>query len=210
MVVIVGVFGASVSAAQTQTNLISADTLGMAQQVPVDGDGAEPTGDDAEWVDSATEVVALEAELDARDEQIATLQEQLVFMQQVLIEVQAHNDLEKDRLVQSLTLEASSQAESMEQWRMGYAIGGGESLSAFETVILPCESGSEPDPDMAVGPTDDWGRAQINRPTWKDRFESLTGSEFESNITNPMLNGFMAAHVEQEQGLSAWTCWRRR
>ena len=114
MVVIVGVFGASVSAAQTQTNLISADTLSMAQQVPVEGEEDTPVApvdepaEVAELDEPVSELDALEAELDARDEQIATLQEQLVFMQQVLIEVQAHNDQEKAVSYTHLTLPTTS------------------------------------------------------------------------------------------------------
>jgi len=204
MVVIVGVFGASVSAAQTtEVNLLAGDSLSASQQLRGEADGVELS-------EEQLAIASLEDEVSERESQIVTLEEQVAFLQQVLIEVQTHNDEEKERLVQSMSLEASSESEAMEQWRMGYSIGGGQNLPAFENVILPCESGGQPDPDTAVGPTDDWGRAQINRPTWKKRFESLTGAEFESFIIDPMLNGFMAAHVEQEQGLSAWTCWRKR
>ncbi|MGI9605901.1 MAG: hypothetical protein ACR2P0_07150, partial [Acidimicrobiales bacterium] len=78
--------------------------------------------------------------------------------------------------------------------------------------ILPCESGGEPDPDAAVGPTDDWGRAQINRPTWARRFAELTGRDFVEWVREPFLNGYMSAVVEDEHssGLNAWTCWRKR
>ena len=155
----------------------------------------------------------LEDELEERDAEISTLADQVALLQQALIGFGSQQEEVLDTADAPEVLDRRSaefQAQSMEQWRMGYAIGGGRNLSAFENTILPCESGTQPDPDLAVGRTDDWGRAQINRPVWKARFESLTGSTFEENITNPVLNGFMAAHVEQEQGLSAWTCWRLR
>jgi len=46
----------------------------------------------------------------------------------------------------------------------------------------------------------------------KNRFEELTGLVFEDWIRDPLLNGYMAAVVEDEHssGLNAWTCWRKR
>ncbi len=107
-------------------------------------------------------------------------------------------------------LSVEYQERATDAWRVGYRIGGGANLAAFEDVILPCESGGEVDPFSAIGRTDDWGRAQINRPTWRVRFAELTGLTFEEWILDPTLNGYMAAVVEQEQGLRAWTCWRKR
>lgn len=160
------------------------------------------------------EVIAeLVLQLEERDARIDVLHEQLAVLQQSVFAsehaIQEHRDTLLDER-EELRTSDRFQDEAMEQWRMGYSLGGGQHLPAFESIILPCESGGEADPDAAVGPTDDWGRAQINRPTWSKRFTELTGAAFEDHIGNPILNGFMAAHVENEQGLSAWTCWRKR
>jgi len=203
-------FGVSANAAQADeaTPVIVADEPAADTQVADEQDLV----DDTESTDAQAE--AAQAELDARDQQIQTLEEQVGLLQQALIGIGARVDDEAAQVAALGTgvdrQSAEFQADSVAQWNMGYAIGGGENLTAFINTILPCESGSQPDPDRAVGPTDDWGRAQINRPTWKERFETLTGANFEENISNPVLNGFIAAHVETEQGLSAWTCWRRR
>lgn len=208
-VLVMVLFGASVGAAQTGDEV----DLVVGEQ----GTDVADAAIDDEVLDAAAaipDVVELEQVVDERDDQIATLHEQVAVLQQALIGIGAQSNDELPEAAAALgdvdRRSAEFQAQSMEQWRMGYAIGGGQNLAAFENTILPCESGSQPDPDLAVGPTDDWGRAQINRPVWKARFESLTGATFEENISNPVLNGFMAAHVEQEQGLSAWTCWRIR
>jgi len=177
------------AASQTRTTnallaLPTAATTIVVDQVP-----AAPSDD----------VLELLVEIEERDRQIAALEEQLVFLRQAqLSELHANQ-----------TSDAANE-DAMDQWRAGYTLGGGQNLPAFESTILPCESGTQPNPDVAVGRTDDWGRAQINRRTWKARFESLTGADFETGIVDPVLNGYMAAHVEQEQGLKAWTCWRKR
>lgn len=163
---------------------------------------------------SVQDVETLEGELAEREEQVEVLEEQLHLLRQALIGIGSQEIAEDVELAVDVTgIDRRSdefQAHSQAQWLMGYSIGGGENADAFLNTILPCESGTQPDPDRAVGATDDWGRAQINRPVWKARFESLTGANFEANISDPVLNGFMAAHVEQEQGLRAWTCWRIR
>lgn len=159
------------------------------------------------------EVDALIEQVEERDARIAVLQEQLIFLQQSVISAEQHAHSQRDTFLEGqdeIRASESHQDQAMAEWRMGYSLAGGQNLRAFESIILPCESGGEPDPDAAVGPTDDWGRAQINRPTWSARFTELTGASFEENIDNPILNGFMAAHVESEQGLTAWTCWRKR
>ena len=150
-----------------------------------------------------------------QQQQIEVLEEQLAFARQAVIQSEGRLDTQRDTILdfqQSDIRSVEEQAAAMDQWRLGYRIGGGSYLTEFENVILPCESGSQPDPFTAVGPTDDWGRAQINRPVWGNRFEQLTGVVFEDGILDPMLNGYMAAVVEQEHstGLNAWTCWRRR
>lgn len=128
---------------------------------------------------------------------------------------------EQNRTISSLEFELSATvrptlAEQDALWAAGYVGAGGQHLDRFQTVILPCESGGAPGEEhTVVGPTDDWGRAQINRPVWSDRFEEKFGVDFETHITNPVLNGAMAAVVEQEHhgrtgsGLQAWTCHRR-
>lgn len=216
---VAALFAVALSVSQASANvgtvlLASATADGQAPAGQSGEDGSAPAVDDevAEAEESEVEVEAqdeptpaqvietevLRAELASSREQVVALQEQLGILQQTLIGVQAESDE---------PVEANS---SIARWRIGYSLGGGERLASFENTILPCESGTQPDPDTAVSHTDDWGRAQINRPVWKDRFESLTGVNFEENITDPVLNGFMAAHVEQEQGLTAWTCWRNR
>ncbi len=203
-VLVVALFGASVGAAQNEDVELAAVVPSAALALAEDESGVEPLD---------PEVVELEGQIDERDEEINTLNGQVAILQQALIGFGSQEEevLEAVEAPEALDRRgAEFQEQSRELWRMGYSIGGGENFSAFENTILPCESGTQPDPDLAVGRTDDWGRAQINRPTWKARFESLTGANFEENITNPVLNGFMAAHVEQEQGLNAWTCWRLR
>lgn len=200
-------FGISASAAQVGRDNI--DVLAASAVIPdavVQEVEVAPTAEELE-------AEALRTEIGDQDQQIEILEQQVEIVQGALSSVQAEADETQSRLINSIDLadpNADTEAIAMAQWEMGYSIGGGSQISAFRSTILPCESGNEPDPDTAVGRTDDWGRAQINRPTWKNRFESLTGASFEENITNPVLNGFMAAHVEQEQGLSAWTCWRNR
>ena len=158
-------------------------------------------------------MVGLESELNERDQEIEVLEDQLQFVRRAQIAVAKRADEQSELLLAFSEADkeaAERNAAGLESWKSGYTLGGGRQMSAFLDTILPCESGSQPNPDTAVGPTDDWGRAQINRPVWKQRFESLTGAVFEESITDPVLNGFMAAHVEQEQGLNAWTCWRKR
>lgn len=120
----------------------------------------------------------------------------------------------REREAQQATVVSNSSTfgAKQSQWQAGYQLGGGQNLAAFENVILPCESGGSVTPFEAVSRTNDWGRAQINRPTWEPRFEALTGVEFTTGILDPTLNGYMAAVVEREHstGLSAWTCWRKR
>jgi hypothetical protein len=200
VVALVTAFGVSVSAAQdAEPSLVTAQASLGALALANDG--------------PSEEVLELVAQIEERDAHIAVLQEQLAYVRQAQLSTEALADQRSNEV---LALESSGasleqiNAEGLGLWRAGYVLGGGKQLSSFERVILPCESGGQPSPDAAVGPTDDWGRAQINRPTWKKRFEALTGANFEENITDPVLNGFMAAHVEQEQGLSAWTCWRKR
>lgn len=200
-------FGASVSAAQSSgddAELATTNQRDVANS-EVGGSVVEPTSEQVE---------VLQDELAESEEEVDALEGQLDLLRQAMIGIGSQEPEE------SLTpaLDESGvdrrsvefQEHSQTQWQIGYSLGGGENLSAFVNTILPCESGSQPDPDRAVGPTDDWGRSQINRPVWKARFESLTGANFEENISDPVLNGFMAAHIEQEQGLSAWTCWRIR
>lgn len=159
------------------------------------------------------EVAELVLQIEQRDAQIRALSEQIALLQQAALSTAQQVEDHRTTLLeeqQDLRTSVRFQDDAMAEWRIGYLLGGGQNLRSFESIILPCESGGEPDPDAAVGPTDDWGRAQINRPTWSVRFTELTGAPFEENIGTPILNGFMAAHVESEQGLSAWTCWRKR
>jgi hypothetical protein len=197
-ILLVSVFGMSVSAAQD----VGAE-VGISGQPEV----AAPVGA------PSSEVAELVLQLEERDQRISVLHEQLAFVMQAALSSEQQVDVQRDTFMddqRELRFGQPFQEQSMSEWRIGYALGGGQNLAAFESTILPCESGGEADPDDAVGPTDDWGRAQINRPTWSKRFTELTGARFEDQISNPILNGFMTAHVESEQGLNAWTCWRKR
>jgi len=165
---------------------------------------------------AAVGTTSLQNEIDSQEEQIQAMQEQLAFLKQAALQSESRGDEQAATLRElegSVSLgNEPSEERKMEQWRIGYALGGGKHLAEFERTILPCESGGVPDPFEAVGRTDDWGRAQINRPTWSKRFTELTGRNFEEWILDPMLNGYMAGVVENEHptGLSTWTCWRRR
>ncbi len=160
----------------------------------------------------------LQRELAESRARIAVLEEQLALSQQASLLAHERVGRQRDTILAMQDaddgfmspLSTEYQARAMDAWRVGYRIGGGQNLAAFESTILPCESGGEPDPFAAIGRTDDWGRAQINRPTWRVRFAELTGLSFEEWILDPTLNGYMAAVVEREQGLNAWTCWRKR
>ena len=192
--------------------LLLVTLIGMANSAAQDGEPQLVVVEDSP-TSLSPEIEELVRQVEERDVQIAVLHEQVAFLQQAALSSDLRADEHQDTLLQEqrdLRFSQPHQTRSMNEWRIGYSIGGGQNLRAFETVILPCESGGEPDPDAAVGPTDDWGRAQINRPTWAARFRELTGAAFEDHIDAPILNGFMAAHVETEQGLSAWTCWRKR
>lgn len=204
------IFGVSAAAAQNEIPSVSA-----ALSATTAANSGEPVAlafAEDESVVSSEELLDLVETVEDRDERIDVLEDQVASLRESQAEsrlVAANAERAADLGVDARLTPEQNEA-AMELWRSGYTLGGGQNLSAFENTILPCESGTQPNPDVAVGKTDDWGRAQINRPTWKARFESLTGSEFESGIVDPTLNGFMAAHVELEQGLSAWTCWRRR
>lgn len=194
----VSIFGMSISGAQETETVVSAEPEVLEEPVAAA---------------LAPEVEDLVLQLEERDARIAVLHEQLIFLQQSALSSEQRADAQHDSFLeeqQDLRISEEFQERAMAEWRMGYSLAGGNNLRAFESIILPCESGGEADPDAAVGPTDDWGRAQINRPTWSVRFTELTGALFEENIHVPILNGFMAAHVESEQGLTAWTCWRKR
>jgi hypothetical protein len=196
---IVTIFGMSIIGAQEVEPVVVEVPVVVVEELPA----AAP----------APEVADLILQLEERDARIAVLHEQVVFLQQAVFSSEQRAETHRDTFLeeqQDLRVSESFQEQAMAQWRMGYSLAGGNNLRAFESIILPCESGGEADPDAAVGPTDDWGRAQINRPTWSVRFTELTGASFEENIDDPILNGFMAAHVESEQGLTAWTCWRKR
>ena len=186
--------------------------IGMGNSAAQDGEPQLVVVEDSP-TSLAPEIEELVRQIEERDVQIDVLQEQVAFLQQAALSSDLRADLHQDTLLQEqreLRFSQPHKTRSMNEWRIGYSLGGGQNLTAFESVILPCESGGEPDPDAAVSPSDDWGRAQINRPTWAVRFRELTGAAFEDHIDTPILNGFMAAHVETEQGLSAWTCWRKR
>lgn len=205
----IALFAISLIASSSDDAVVAAGDASASNESPLalaQAPGEELVGEDEE---AASDV---EDELDERNEEIAALEQQVAFLQQAFNGLQSEVDANEAgaRLNELAAANALEGTDSISQWRIGYSIGGGQNLASFENVILPCESGSQPDPDTAVGRTDDWGRAQINRPTWKNRFEELTGANFEENIVDPILNGFMAAHVEQEQGLTAWTCWRNR
>ena len=129
----------------------------------------------------------------------------------------ARTRIERNQLATDLetlrrTLNATNPtlAEQDALWYAGYQAGGGTNPLLFADVILPCESGGTVSPHDAVGPTDDWGRAQLNKRTWATTFETRYGLSFETGSLNPVLNGHMAAYIEQVQSLTAWTCWRRR
>lgn len=197
-VVLVGLFGMSVSAAQ---------------DAATDVEVTDPPVTVASLDGPSSEVAELVLQLEERDQRIKALHEQLAFLQQAALSSEQQIDVHRDTFFdeqREVRFGEPFQERAMSEWRIGYVLGGGQNLRSFESIILPCESGGEPDPDEAVSSTDDWGRAQINRPTWSKRFTELTGARFEDQINHPILNGFMAAHVESEQGLNAWTCWRKR
>lgn len=109
------------------------------------------------------------------------------------------------------TNDAPTLAEQDVLWMAGYWGFGGRNRDEFAQTILPCESGSEPGAHAAHGDKtlgDSLGRAQIHRPTWEESFEAIFDVDYDVGVVNPVLNGAMAAHVEQQQGLSAWTCYR--
>ncbi|MGI9607912.1 MAG: hypothetical protein ACR2P0_17420, partial [Acidimicrobiales bacterium] len=116
--------------------------------------------------DDQGRVEELEAALAEANQRLIVLEEQLGFARQAALQSEQRVDSQRDTI---LTFQDSGrysdgfQAVAIEEWRIGYTIGGGRNLAAFENVILPCESGGEQDPDAAIGRTDDWGRAQINR-----------------------------------------------
>ena len=167
---------------------------------------------------AADELALLRQELADAEGRIAVLEQQLARTRQSALRAEERVGRQRETIVRlqeaendfMSPLSVEYQERAMDAWRAGYHMGGGRNLAAFENVILPCESGGEVDPFAAIGRTDDWGRAQINRPTWRVRFTELTGLTFEEWILDPTLNGYMAAKVELEQGLRAWTCWRRR
>ena len=163
-------------------------------------------------------IIELQRELAESRARVAVLEEQLALSRQSSLLAQERVGRQRDTILAMQDaddgfmspLSTEYQERAMDAWRVGYRLGGGQNLAAFESTILPCESGGEPDPFAAIGRTDDWGRAQINRPTWRVRFAELTGLAFEEWILDPTLNGYMAGVVEREQGLNAWTCWRKR
>lgn len=197
VILITLVFGISASAAESD------DSTRAARPV------VDPAAELAEDLASAESTInALERQLTLTKQTVRQKQSRIDAQRETIVDMRVTQTL----VTQTLSASLATADTGFDQWTLGYELGGGVNHSAFEHIILPCESGGEPDPDGAIGPTDDWGRAQINRPTWAARFEELTGLGFEAHILDPVLNGYMAAVVEQEHasGLNAWTCWRHR
>jgi len=157
------------------------------------------------------EVVALEAEVNQLNTHRSNLREWNRNLQsRVFARNRAIASLEDRLEAEGLTL-----AEQDEQWLAGYAFAGGTNPTLFTGTILPCESGNGANAHEALGDQTlgtSRGRAQIHRPSWRAAFNSITGQEFDTHITEPALNGAMAAVVEREHpsGLNAWTCFRNR
>ncbi len=223
------IFGASASAASVQSSVpsqvaqaaavgfvesneavetVEAEVLGISEQgVAPDSDPPEP---------AEVEPAVLVGEVPDIGTVMAQLEEQVVAVRAAQREAARAVELADLSPAQRAVLladelgVATTEAEAQAAWDQGYALAGGSNLASFHSTILPCESGNQPNRDSVVGRTDDWGRAQINRPVWRTTFESMTGLTFEENIIRPALNGFMAGYIENVQGLTAWTCWRNR
>lgn len=212
---VVAIFGMSVGAAQSGDDF-PAVAPESALQLPTLALSDRDSNGPREIEGPSEEVLGLTEELEETEEKVDVLEGQLSLLLQSQVATQIASDAEaadaaalgQSALEAEGAITDEQNAAALDLWRAGYTLGGGAELANFENIILPCESGNTPNPDTAVGRTDDWGRAQVNRPVWEARFESLTGFDFETGIVNPTLNGFMAAHIEQQQGLVAWTCWR--
>lgn len=204
-----------------------ADALGLGRNQEVDvlaveDSGSSDNGASVEVLSNtlttsneSADRIDIDSFLQDRDTAVAELEAQALAVRQAQAAAEAEQVASLSVGEQAVVLAAelgtaNSEGEAQAAWDVGYALGGGSSLSAFHNTILPCESGSQANRDSVVGATDDWGRAQVNRPVWRTTFESLTGVSFEENIIHPTLNGYMAAYIEEVQGLTAWTCWRNR
>ena len=212
---VIAIFGMSVGAAQ-ERDVAIAVAPEAALQVPTLALTDRDSNGPREIEGPSAEVLGLTEDLEESEQKVEVLEGQLSLLLQSQVATQLSIDAEaaeaaalgQSALVAEGRITDEQNEAALDLWRAGYTLGGGAELANFENIILPCESGNTPNPDTAVGRTDDWGRAQVNRPVWETRFESLTGFDFETGIVNPTLNGFMAAHIEQQQGLVAWTCWR--
>lgn len=65
--------------------------------------------------------------------------------------------------------------------------------------VFACESGLNQD---AVGPTQDYGIAQIHEPSWNATAKEL-GLDYKNDAKD---NLAMARHVYEQQGWDAWVC----
>lgn len=72
--------------------------------------------------------------------------------------------------------------------------------------IAICESDLNP---RAVSPTNDHGVMQLNAPSWRDRFEQVTGQAWNPNVYHASYNAAFAKWLHDETGgFSHWACAR--
>lgn len=90
------------------------------------------------------------------------------------------------------------------EWRDLLAHYFGDQVEQACAVML-CESGGDP---SAVGPTDDHGLMQLNRPTWEDTFEQVIGHPWFDGVYNAELNVIFADWLYRSSGWAPWTCAR--
>lgn len=112
-------------------------------------------------------------------------------------------------------------------WDRGFIEGGGRDLAVMHRVIA-CESdGVAEGPFNAIGRSSpDWGRAQINSPTWEEEWDRLVPIPFFApgrprptvsspdvggghGYQDPYWNGWFSAHIQTVQGTSAWVCAKK-
>jgi len=112
---------------------------------------------------------------------------------------------------------AESTETAIETWQRGYLQAGGPEhllpvfLSQSPRGVISCESSFEFD---VIGPTHDYGYAQINRAAHHDTFETIFGTgTFERLTVTPFYNGWYSGLLAEDSRLGPWYrsqhCWAR-
>lgn len=69
--------------------------------------------------------------------------------------------------------------------------------------VVACESDFQP---RATSPTNDHGLFQLNAPSWRYRFEQVTGEPWNPDVYHADANARFARWLYEQSGWRPWTC----